>query len=196
MRIALLALAFAACSGETPKPPEPKPAPAPAPEPPPAPVDPINKDADISGMSDAEKHDFLMKLGEKVYTTGDGGIACTTCHGPEGKGTPPAFPPLVGQKDLMGDCANHATIVIKGLQGELVVDGVKYNGVMTPQGDLLNDLQIAAVTTWERNSWGNTFGDCLPKDVKEARNGGEGKAGKGKADGADDGKAGKGKKGG
>jgi mono/diheme cytochrome c family protein len=190
----LVATALFACGGETPKP-APKPDPAPAPAPPPPPADPINKDADLSAMSDAEKHDFMMKLGEKVYTTGDGGIACTTCHGPEGKGTPPAFPPLVGQKDLMGDCTQHATYVIKGLTGEITVDNVKYNGVMTPQGDLLNDLQIASVITFERNSWGNSYGDCMPKDVKQARDGGEGKAGKGKADG-DEGKGGKGKKGG
>ena len=68
----------------------------------------------------------------------------------DGKGTPPAFPPLVGQKDMMGDCVNHAAIVIYGLQGEIVVDGQTYNGVMTPQGDMLDDLQIAAVATYER----------------------------------------------
>jgi mono/diheme cytochrome c family protein len=199
MRTALVALALVACSGGEPPKPEPKPEPAPAPAPPPPPADPINKDADISAMSPEEKHTFLMKLGEKVYTTGDGGIACTTCHGPEGKGTPPAFPPLVGQKDWMGDCEKHAGIVINGLNGEIEVDGVKYNGVMTPQGDLLNDLQIASVITFERNSWGNTFGDCEPKDVKQARGGGKGDKAKGEKAGdagGDDGKAGKGKKGG
>lgn len=196
MMTTLVATFLFACGGEPPKP-APKPEPAPAPAPPP-PADPINKDADISAMSPAEKHDFQMKLGEKVYTTGDGGIACTTCHGPEGKGTPPAFPPLVGQKDFMGDCVNHASFVINGLTGEITVDGTKYNGVMTPQGDLLNDLQIASVITFERNSWGNSFGDCAPEDVKSARSGGKGEKAKGgKADGGGgDGKAGKGKKGG
>jgi mono/diheme cytochrome c family protein len=200
MRTVLLTFCLVACGGEAPKPaPAPAPAPAPVAAPPPAPVDPINKDADISAMADAEKHEFLMTLGDRVYHTGDGGIACTTCHGPEGKGVPPAFPPLVGQKDHMGDCVNHAWYVVNGLQGELKVDGVVYNGIMTAQGTLLNDLQIAAVTTWERNMWGNAYGDCSPDDVKLARTsqgkGGKAAGGEGKAGGGE-GKGGKGKKGG
>jgi mono/diheme cytochrome c family protein len=163
-----------ACGGSEPaeKPAE-KPAPAkaeePKPAPPPAPAKPSEKDTDLSGMSKEEKQAFMMSYGEKVYKTGEGGIACTTCHGAEGKGTPGAFPPLVGQKDHMGDCKTHAGIVINGLQGELVVDGVTYNGVMTPQGEMLNDLQIAAVISYERQSWGNDYGFCTPKDVADAR---------------------------
>ena len=111
-----------------------------------------------------------MKLGKEVYTSGgNGGIACTTCHQENGEGTKGAFPPLKGQKDHMGDCAKHAGIVIDGMTGEIEVDGVKYNGVMTPQGDLLSDIEIAAVLTYERNSWGNEFGDCKPEDVAAAR---------------------------
>ena len=181
MRLTGLLVGLIACSGgETPapKPAEPAPAPAPAPvvapppppvaAPAPAPGSDVSKDTDISKMSDDEKHQFLMKLGEKVFTTGDGGIACITCHGPEGKGTPGAFPPLVGQKDFMGDCKHHASLVIKGLTGEITIDGQKYNSVMVPQTNL-NDLQIAAAISYERNSWGNSFGYCSPDDVKAAR---------------------------
>ena len=170
-----LLLGLMACSGgetSTPAPvPAPTPAPAPAPAPPPpAPVaDDLPKDKDLTTLSEDERKAFLMKLGEKVFKTGDGGVACMTCHGEEGKGTPGAFPPLVGQKDLMGDCKHHATIVLNGMQGEITVDGQKYNGVMVPQAAFLNDLQIAAVISYERNSWGNSFGFCAPEDVKAAR---------------------------
>ena len=95
--------------------------------------------------------------------------ACSTCHQENGEGTKGAFPPLKGQKDHMGDCATHAGLVIKGMTGEIEVDGVKYNGVMTPQGELLSDIEIAAVITYERNSWGNDYGDCSPADVAGAR---------------------------
>jgi len=169
---------LAACGGS-----EPEPAPAPTPEPAkeepkPEPAKTKQKakgkakadaGAKFAKMSDDEKQAYLMKRGEKVYKTGDGGIACMTCHGAEGKGTPGAFPPLVGQKDHMGDCKKHAGIVINGMKGEIEVDGVKYNGVMTPQGDMLDDLQIAAVITYERLSWGNDFGSCMPEDVAAAR---------------------------
>ena len=109
----------------------------------------------------------MMAAGKEVYENST--LACKTCHGPDGKGTPGVFPPLVGQKDHMGDCVHHAGIVINGLQGELEVNGTKYNGVMTPQGDMLDDNQIAAVITYERNSWGNSFGNCTAEDVKKAR---------------------------
>lgn len=160
-------MSLVACGGAE----APKPAPvakkeAPAP---PAEVKKSEKDTDLSAMSEDEQKAFLMAYGEKVYLNGEGGIACTTCHGAEGKGIQPAFPPLVGQKDHMGDCKKHADIVINGMQGELVVDGVTYNGVMTPQGAMLNDLQIAAVISYERQSWGNDFGYCFPADVAAAR---------------------------
>jgi mono/diheme cytochrome c family protein len=180
MRFSAVVLSMVvACSGGESTPPkvEPAPAPAPAPAPPPpAPVaapapaaDGISKDADISKMTDDEKHQFMMKLGEKVFTTGDGGLACITCHGADGKGTPGAFPPLAGSKDFMGDCKKHAGLVVNGLQGEIEVQGQKFNSVMVPQGATLNDLQIASVISYERHSWGNDYAWCSPDDVKAAR---------------------------
>ena len=126
-------------------------------------------DVDLSAMSDEERQGFLMELGEKVYLTGDGGIACTTCHQANGEGVPGAFPPLVGQKEHMGDCVNHAGLIIRGLSGEIVVNDVTYNSVMTPQGELLDDMRIAAVISYVRNSWGNAYGFCSPDDVAKAR---------------------------
>jgi len=168
----MLALAtLLACTGAV-STPAPEPAAPEVPEPPAAPVAPkdnLTKDADISGMSVDEKTAFLMKLGEKVYLTGMGGLPCVTCHGAEGKGMPGAFPPLVGQKDHMGDCAKHAGLVLDGMKGEIEVDGMKYNGVMVPQRAALNDLLIAAVITFERGSWGNDYGACLPEDVAKVR---------------------------
>mgnify|MGYP002852433056 CR=1 FL=1 len=169
MRTVMIALlGLAACGGSepqpAPKPAAPKPEAKPAPEVKPEPKEPAKPFAE---MTDEEKHAYLMKTGEEVYLKST--LACTTCHGPEGKGTAGAFPPLVGTKDHMGDCVNHAAIVIYGMQGEIEVDGVKYNGNMTPQGAMLDDNQIAAVITYERNSWGNDFGDCTPDDVKKAR---------------------------
>lgn len=136
---------------------------------PPDPYAGVDKNADVSGMSEEERQAFLMKLGEKVYMTGDGGLACVTCHQKSGEGVPGAFPPLVGQAEWMGDCRHHATLVLEGLKGEIAVNGITYNGVMVPQRDLLNDLQIAAVISYVRQSWGNDYGFCSPQDVTAAR---------------------------
>jgi cytochrome c oxidase subunit 2 len=163
-------LMVAACGGA---PSEPAAPPA-APEPAPAPVEAAPAPAaeakpDLAAMSEEDRKAWLMKRGEVVYTQGGpGGIACITCHGPEGKGTPPAFPPLAGQKAIMGDCAQHAGIVVHGLNMPITVDGVQYTGAMPAQGTM-SDEDIAAVITYERMSWGNDAGPCLPADVAKAR---------------------------
>ena len=171
--VAIVAVLFAACGGaETPTPapePAPAPVPAPAPEPVPAPPAPVEEPVDLSTLSPADQKAKLMEIGEKVYKTGGtSGIACITCHMDAGQGVPPAFPPLAGSKDMMGDCKQHAGYVVKGLTGEITVAGTKYNGVMPAQPNL-SDLEIASVITFERNSFGNDYGICLPADVAAVR---------------------------
>lgn len=168
MRTLILTAFLVACGGETPPPAE-KPAPVAA-KPEPKKEEPKpepKKEVDFASLDEAGQHKLLMEKGEQVYLKST--LACSTCHGAEGKGQSGVFPPLVGQKDHMGDCVKHAGIVINGLQGEIEVDGVKYNGVMIAQGAMLNDLEIAAVISYERNSWGNDYGWCTPDDVKKAR---------------------------
>lgn len=131
--------------------------------------DPFPKTADVSTLTTAEREAFLLGLGEKVYLRGDGGMPCVTCHGADGRGTPGAFPPLVGQISWMGDCEHHAGLILNGLNGPIEVDGVPYNGVMPAQAAMLNDLQIAAVVSYVRQSWGNDYGFCTPDAVARAR---------------------------
>lgn len=174
LRNVLAVALLVGCSGGESSAPAPTPAPAPSPTPAAAPAPapaapPSEKDTDISAMSPEEQQAFLMKLGEKVYKTGDGGLACITCHQENGKGMEGVYPPLVGQKEWMGDCKKHAGLVLNGLSGEIEVDGKKYNSVMVPQAAMLNDLQIAAVVSYTRQSWGNDYGFCMPADVAGAR---------------------------
>jgi cytochrome c oxidase subunit 2 len=96
----------------------------------------------------------LMERGGKVYAAN-----CAVCHQPTGKGGG-AFPALDGSKIANGPIAQHVSIVLKG------------KNVMPSWGPTLNDVEIASVITFERNSWGNHTGDILqPKQVADARNG-------------------------
>jgi cytochrome c oxidase subunit II len=96
----------------------------------------------------------LMQRGQQVYTSN-----CAVCHQPTGKGAG-AFPALDGSKIANGPIAQHVSIVLSG------------KGAMPTWGNTLNDVEIASVITFERNSWGNHTGDVLqPKQVVEARNG-------------------------
>lgn len=98
--------------------------------------------------------DELKARGEKVYTAN-----CAVCHQPTGKGAG-QFPALDGSKIANGPIAEHVNIVLKG------------KGAMPNWGATLNDVEIASVITYERNTWGNHTGDILqPKQVADARNG-------------------------
>ncbi len=92
--------------------------------------------------------------------------SCITCHQGTGAGIPGAFPPLA-KSDFLADKEKTISQVIKGYQGELVVNGVKYNNVMPPQQ--LNDEEIAAVLTYVNTSFGNSGAAITADEVKAVR---------------------------
>ena len=99
--------------------------------------------------------DELMAHGEKVYTTN-----CVACHQTSGEGIPNVFPGLKGSAIATGDVAKHIDVVVKGVPGT----------AMQAFGAQLNDADIAALVTYERNAWGNDTGDAVqPADIKAAR---------------------------
>lgn len=111
-----------------------------------------------------EKKAVLMAEGEKTYKS-----ACGACHQPEGQGLAPTFPPLAGDPVANGGpVEEHITTVLNGLSGK-AINGVTYTGAMTPFAAQLSDEQIAAVITFERNSWGNNGGVVEPAQVKALR---------------------------
>lgn len=89
--------------------------------------------------------------------------SCTGCHQATGQGIPAAFPPLAGHAvDLYeADRSYLPVVLLYGLQGEIVVDGATYNGVM-PAWSQLSDEEIAAVLNFTLSEWGND--DALPDD--------------------------------
>jgi len=95
--------------------------------------------------------DELMKHGEEVYKT-----HCAVCHQANGKGLPGAFPALAGSKTVDGPIDGHLHTVIFGRPGT----------AMAAFGKQMSAVDIAAVVTYERNSFGNHMGDMAqPADV-------------------------------
>lgn len=80
---------------------------------------------------------------------------CSTCHQADGKGIERVFPPLAKSDYLMEDKERSIRIVLEGLSGPIVVNGVPYNSVMPPMGQSLTDREIADVLTYVRNAFGN-----------------------------------------
>lgn len=111
--------------------------------------------AEAAATRDWSKEDLMAK-GEKVYLTN-----CVACHQATGLGVPGVFPALKDSKIAKGGAiADHLNIVIKGKTGT----------AMAAWGGQLNDLEIAAVITYERNAWDNNTGDLVqPSAVKAAR---------------------------
>ncbi len=98
--------------------------------------------------------DELKARGEKVYAAN-----CQVCHQANGMGQPPAFPALSGAKLTTGPKNGHIDIVLNGKPGT----------AMAPFKQL-SDFEIAAVVTYERNSWNNKTGDAAsPAEVKQLR---------------------------
>ena len=106
----------------------------------------------------------LQGTGKDVYER-----VCIACHQADAKGLAGSFPPLAGAGSFYGEPQNMARIVVHGLSGEIEVLGAKFNGVMPPQGGVLSDYEIAAVTTYVRTTFGNNDGMVTPDDVKAVK---------------------------
>jgi cytochrome c oxidase subunit 2 len=97
----------------------------------------------------------LLAQGETVYKAN-----CAVCHGATGAGIPGAFPALTNSPIATGDAAEHMNIVMNGRSGT----------AMAAYKTQLNDIDLAAVITFERNSLGNSVGDMIqPSAIKNAR---------------------------
>ena len=101
--------------------------------------------------------------GSEVYST-----YCIACHMQDGNGLAPSFPPLANSDYLMADATRAIRQVIYGKEGEMVVNGVTYNGIMPAQP--LDDEQTADVLNYVMNEWGNEASLLItPEMVKAER---------------------------
>lgn len=113
-----------------------------------------NKPADQKVMTRAE----LMQLGKDKYD-----LICSACHQADGKGIPPLYPALKNSSISVGKpISRHIALILNGIPGS----------AMQPYKEQLTDEEVAAITTYERNAWGNNTDDEIqPADVADVRNG-------------------------
>jgi len=103
----------------------------------------------------------IDQLGKNIFTS-----TCLPCHQANGEGIANVFPPLA-KSDYLKNKDAAILAVLKGLQGQITVNGKTFNGVMPPQ-NLTND-QTAAVLTYVYKSWGNSGKAVTPKEVEKLR---------------------------
>lgn len=87
--------------------------------------------------------------GQEIYSD-----FCVTCHLPNGKGIPNAFPPLAQSDYLMNKREESIRAIKFGQSGKIIVNGKTYNNTMAPLG--LDNHEIADVMNYITNSWGNS----------------------------------------
>ncbi|MGB7325993.1 MAG: discoidin domain-containing protein [Rubripirellula sp.] len=107
--------------------------------------------------------------GKAIFST-----LCVTCHGADGKGQPSSHdpkmllaPPLAGSPRVQGHKQRLVRILLHGLIGP--VDDTTYaDGLMLPMG-ANDDVWIANVGNYIRNSWDNEASIIEPADVANVR---------------------------
>ena len=90
-----------------------------------------------------------MERGKAIYDR-----SCLACHGANGEGG--VGLPIAGSAIATGDVGMHLDVGINGVPGT----------AMQAFGGQLNDVDMAAVITYQRNAFGNNMGDLVqPIDV-------------------------------
>ena len=122
-------------------------------------------DSDASGPSVAPQElQRVMAFGAELYEK-----HCVDCHGAQGEGQPPAYPPLAGNRSLtMRPAVNPIRMVLNGGFAPGTAGNPRPYG-MPPFRPALNDEQVAAVVSYVRNSWGNHAGLVSPLEVDRFR---------------------------
>jgi cytochrome c oxidase subunit 2 len=99
--------------------------------------------------------DELMERGKAVYDK-----SCLACHGANGEGG--VGLPIAGSPVATGDLQRHLEVGVNGVPGT----------AMQAFGGQLNDVDMAAVVTYQRNAFGNNMGDLVqPIDVYNHKKG-------------------------
>lgn len=125
------------------------------------------KKTELAAAGDVDKtwsREELMTKGKEVYEK-----QCAVCHQPNGQGLPPAFPALAGSKVVNTPLLSPEGKIVKDTHVDRVMHG-KEGTAMQAFANTLSDTEIAAVITYERNSFGNTQGDSIqPAQIKALR---------------------------
>jgi mono/diheme cytochrome c family protein len=105
-----------------------------------------------------------LQIGRVIYAAN-----CAACHQAAGQGLPEKYPPLAGSEWVTGEERRLLRVILHGLTGEIDVGGETYSGAMPGWGTILKDADIAAVTTYVRNTFGNRASAIAPATAASVR---------------------------
>jgi len=105
-----------------------------------------------------------IESGKKLFA-----LKCASCHQVNGLGLPGQFPPLADSKWVNSDPGLISQIVLKGLKGPIEVKGLTYGQTLNMVPLPLNDREIANITTYVRQAWGNQASEISEEEVSGFR---------------------------
>ena len=107
-----------------------------------------------------------ISSGEKIFAA-----RCASCHQANGLGIEGQFPPLANSEWVSADPGVIANIILKGLKGEIIVDGKKYgtSAAVNMAAVPISDREIANVSTYVRQAWGNTSSEVTEDFISQVR---------------------------
>jgi len=120
---------------------------------------PVRREPKVTPPDDAE-----MKAGQAVYAK-----LCIACHEADGSGAPRIYPPLPANALLQSANPSSTLRIILDGAHTVTTPRAPNTGEMPPYARQLSDEQIAAVTNYMRNSWGNAAPLVTPAQVARAR---------------------------
>jgi len=120
---------------------------------------PVRREPKVTPPDEAE-----MKAGQAVYAK-----FCIACHEADGTGAPRIYPPLPGNALLQSINPSSTLRVILDGAHTVTTPRAPNTGEMPGYAKQLSDEQIAAVTNYIRNSWGNAGPLVTPAQVAKAR---------------------------
>lgn len=123
-----------------------------------------------TASSNPKSQPVLFNRGAELFTH-----HCATCHGEQGQGMRVegnvALPALAGNRAVtMANSTNLVRIILAGGYAPSIAGNPRPFG-MPPFVHVLNDTDIAAVTTYIRNAWGNQADSLTAADVVRQRQG-------------------------
>jgi mono/diheme cytochrome c family protein len=105
-----------------------------------------------------------MRLGEQLYDR-----HCVDCHGAAGQGAAGAYPPLAGNRAVtQSSPVNTLQAILRGGFAPVTAGHPQPYG-MPPFRTLLSDVEVAAVASFVRQSWGNAAGAVSSLEVQRVR---------------------------
>jgi len=105
-----------------------------------------------------------MAAGQRLYNG-----ACIACHEEDGSGAPRIYPPLPGNANLQSsDASSTLRIILDGAE-TVTTPRAPNKGSMPAYAAKMTDQEIADVTNFIRNSWGNEAPLVTPDQVAKAR---------------------------